>query len=75
MADNLIELNRHDSTVGSVISRLHRHQGRIKSITAIIEWDNETIDISCNAKKTRDFTYELAVFGNYVDCMIEDGKE
>jgi hypothetical protein len=44
------ELNRHDPDVPSVVSRLSRHVGRIKHITAIVEWDDGSCDIYGDTK-------------------------
>lgn len=39
------ELGAHTPTVESVISRLHRHIGRIKNITVIVTWDDDSADV------------------------------
>lgn len=56
--ENVVELGQHGASVESVISRLVRHQSSIKSITAVIQWDDNTADVVYSPKKTSEMAYD-----------------
>ena len=72
---NVVELNNHEITVESVITRLERHKDKIKSITAIVHWDNETMKVFCDKKGASEFAYELAVLSNLVNKLIDSDTQ
>lgn len=66
MVDNIKELNAHEPTVESVISRLVRHKSRIKSITAIVEWENGTSGVYHEDKSLPHLSLELLIMQDYL---------
>jgi len=72
MDKKIFELGAHNPSVASVISRLDRHQGKIKHITAIIEWDNETSDVTHDQRDTAGLCYDSALLSGYVNNLIYD---
>ena len=76
--DNISELNGHSPSVESVISRLDRYQERIKSITCIVEWDDESFDVVHNEKRLQELAFEIQVFQKYLTPKFKinsDDKE
>lgn len=63
MRDRVVELGRHPPTVGSVISRLGRYQEKIRSITCVVTWEDESVDVFYNTKSGRDLAFEHYVLG------------
>jgi len=66
MNDNVTELGKGDSTVESVITRLHRHMDKIKSITAVVTWEDKSSGVYHDTKKTARMSYEALVLQNYL---------
>ena len=58
---DIVELNRHESDVPSVVSRLSRHVDRIRHITAIVEWDDGSADIYGDTKSAGDIAWHHAL--------------
>jgi len=73
--DNIEELGAHEPSVESVISRLFRHQGKIKNITAIVTWEDDSADVYCDTKPLADMSYEALLFQGYVMNMISGDDE
>ena len=66
MSDNgaeaeVIELGQHEPTAESVVTRLHRHMDRIRSITAIVQWDDGSYDVCCDAKPIEQLCFDRLV--------------
>lgn len=57
----IVELNVHNSTVGSVVTRLNHFQDDIKNITAIVTWNDGTSDVYFDKHKTSVAAYHMAV--------------
>lgn len=72
MDDNVIELGRHKPSVDSVIHRLERNHDEIKSITAIIEWNDGTSSVAYNTKSMEALTYELFAFQKHLLSLDRD---
>lgn len=53
----IIELGRHRATVGSITSRLNRSRDEIVNIVAMVEWDDGTFQLFCNAMTTERLCY------------------
>lgn len=70
--DKIVELNKQDPTVGSVISRLHRHENKIQSITAVVTWKDGTTQVCHDTKKTNRIAYELLVLQRYALSFYEN---
>ena len=68
--ERITELNRHDPSVESVISRLDRHQGKITHITAIIEWDDGSSDVVYDSKDMQLLCYESVILNKYVGDLV-----
>lgn len=75
MTDKIAELNQHLPSVDSVIERLDRHRGKIKSITAVILWDDDSMDICHDTKRLESMAYEHLLLGRYLQSLIDDGSE
>tara|TARA_R110000744_G_scaffold46911_5_gene103549 strand:+ start:19072 stop:19362 length:291 start_codon:yes stop_codon:yes gene_type:complete len=76
--ENVVELGRHEATVGSVITRLHRDLDKIKSITAIIEWDNDIIDLVHDSRPVSSLIFDAKLLDTYVTDILKgalDGVE
>lgn len=64
----IVELGRHESSVGSVIERLDRHQKKIKNISCVISWDDGSITTAGDNK-------DISIWCLHEKClglMIED---
>lgn len=59
--NEVIELGAQSSTVGSVVTRLNHYKDKIKNITAIVTWDDDTTAIYSDTHKTSVATYHMAV--------------
>ena len=66
----VIELGRHTPCVESVITRLYENMGRIKSISVVVEYDDESLQVCGNAKPMKDISYHAAVLQNEVQYLI-----
>jgi hypothetical protein len=66
MTDNIEELGAHEPSVESVISRLDRYQGKIKSITAIVTWEDDTSDVYSDTKPITDLSFECFLLQSYI---------
>lgn len=69
--ENVVELSQHDVTVESVITRLHRHRDRIKSITAIIKWDDGTADVVRSPHTAPEMAYDLLLLQKSALGMLD----
>lgn len=67
---NVVELDNHDPSVESVITRLHRHKDKIKSITAIVTWDNDGVDVCHDTKCVTVLSYESMVLQDCVNKKL-----
>ncbi len=67
---DVIELGRHAPSVDSVISRLDRYKGEIKSITAIIQWENGTFDVVGNDRPIPAWAYDRLILELHLQGMI-----
>jgi len=72
---DVVELGRQAPTVESVVSRLDRHVDRIKSITAVVTWDDGTTSVCHETKKTNRIAYEILALQRYAFGLFEDGDE
>jgi len=70
MTDDVIELGVHEPSVESIISRLSRFQDKIKHITVIVEWEDESSDIFYDTKDTKSLCYESILLSEYVKTLI-----
>lgn len=69
--DDIVELGAHEPSVESVISRLDRFQDKIKNITVIIEWKDDSGDVFHDTKDVSNLCYENKILSKYVDdCII-----
>ena len=75
MSDNVVDLGNHLPTVDSVIERLGRHRDRIASITAVITWDDGSMDICHDTKNLEEMAYEQLLLNRYLHSLIEDRSE
>ena len=66
----IVELNRHEPNVDSVCERLSRHRNRIKSIIAVIEWDNGSYDVTHDTKSVESICFEAALLQKYAQSFI-----
>lgn len=66
MSDNITELNAQDPTVESVIERLGRHTKKIKSITAIVTWEDGSSSVCHDTKQTNRMAFDALVLQNYL---------
>ena len=65
--DKVVELNRHEPTVDSVISRLDRHKEKIKHINVIIEWEDGRCGIYGDSITLETLNYYKTLFDVYVE--------
>ena len=72
MSEKIIELGRHDPSVKSVTTRLHRHMDRIKHITAIVEWDDGSSDVFCDTKDISLLCFDKEILARFIHGMIKD---
>lgn len=74
MADEekIVELGRHDPDVASVMSRLDRYhvEGRIKALTAIVQWDDGSYDVVCDTKNIGNLAYEGLVLQRFLIDLV-----
>ena len=73
--DNIQELGNHIPTVESIITRLHRHMGRIKSITAVIQWDDGARQITDNDKPISELCFDATVLNHEISKRLSDCAE
>ena len=71
MSDNVIEFG-HDPTVESIISRLERFKNKIKHITVVVEWEDDSSGVYHNTKDIEKLCYENKILSKYVDDMFDD---
>jgi hypothetical protein len=72
MSDNISELNAHTPSVESVISRLDRYRERIKEITVVVCWDDDSYDVCHDQKPTEKLCFDAAVLDKYIKSLIGD---
>jgi hypothetical protein len=72
MDENITELANHSPTVESVISRLHRNMGKIKGITAVIEWDDGTTQICFDTCQTDRLAFDSILIQKYIMDSLND---
>lgn len=72
MSDKVIELGRHDPSVESVTTRLYQHMGRIKHITAIVEWDDGSSDVCCDTKDMAFLCFDKEILSRFIHGLIRD---
>lgn len=72
MEKDVIELGVHEPSVESVISRLSRFQDKIKHITVIVEWEDESGDVFHDTKDMKNLCYDTVIFNEYVKRLIFD---
>ncbi len=51
-----------ESTPEMVLGMLNGHSGRMKSLCAIVVWDDDSYQVVHNAMQLKDLTYGLALF-------------
>jgi len=73
MSDKITELGAHKPSVTSVISRLDRHQDKIKHITAIIEWEDGSGDIHHDTVGIETLCYDSVILNKYVADLVSGG--
>ena len=73
MSDKIIELGAHKPSVASVISRLDRHQDKIKHITAIIEWEDSSVEIHHDTVGIETLCYDSVILNQYVSNLASGG--
>ena len=66
MGDKIAEIGNSVPTVESVIARLSRETPGIKSITAIIEWDDNSNCIVHEEKSLQRMALELLILQDYI---------
>jgi len=66
MNDNITELGNHDPTVESVITRLYNNMDKIKSITAVVKWEDESSGVYYDTKCTSQMAFESVVLQKYI---------
>ncbi len=71
MNDKVVDLNEHTPTPDSVIERLGRHRGQIKSITCVITWDDDSVLIAHDLRTLPDLCYDAMALQRYVGNKIE----
>lgn len=74
MDKKVIELNRHDPTVDSVIERLDRYRKKIKHITVVLQWDEGSSDIFHDTVTIPDLSFDSLLLTKYVQGLM-DGDE
>jgi len=72
MSDKVKELNRHAPSVDSVIERLDRNRKKIKSITAVIVWEDGSCDITHDTKSLPDLSYDSVLLNAYIQDLVFD---
>lgn len=70
--DNITELSNHAPSVESIVSRLDRHQAKIKNITVVITWSDDSCDICHDERQLRDLSYDGLVLNKYLQDLIHD---
>ncbi len=75
MIDKVAELNRHNPSVESVVSRLDRYEKKIKHITAVVEWEDGSSDVVHDTKDVSILCYELKILDSHIDGFISDSSE
>lgn len=75
MGKKVFELGAHNPSVAVVITRLDRYQGKIKHITAVIEWDDGSSDVVHNEKDIRELCYDSALLAAYVSDSVYNKDE
>jgi len=69
------ELGAHDPSVESVISRLNRHEGRIKTITVVVGWDDDSADVFHCTRPVQDLCYDSVLLNKYVQGFVGEQDE
>lgn len=73
MSDKKVhELGAHNPSVASVISRLDRHQGKIKHIAAVIEWEDGSCDVVHDEREVKDLCYDAILMDKYIGGLVYD---
>ena len=72
MGNKISELGRHKPSVESVISRLVRHQDRIKRITVVLEWDDKSSSIHHDDSGAMDIAYDAMILNRYAMGFVEN---
>lgn len=73
MKGEVVELGRHSPTVDSVIERLDRYRGKIRSITCVVEWkDGPELTVAHNSKSLSELCFEAKTLDMYVQALMED---
>lgn len=72
MDKKVFELGAHNPSVASVISRLDRHQGKIKHITVVIEWEDGSSDVVHDERDLPDMCYDAILINRYVGSLVYD---
>ncbi len=62
MSGDIIELGRHSPTPQSLATRLERYKDRIKHVSAIVTWDDGSVELYCDEKSVGVMCHELKVF-------------
>lgn len=70
--EKVVELGRHDPTVESVVTRLHRHMDRIKSITAVVQWDNGSYDVFFDTRDVSLLCYDRLILDKMLHGQVHD---
>jgi len=66
----IIELNRHEPSVDSVIERLDRYRNKIENITTVVTWKNGEMAVHHDTKPLSDLSYEAIYLMNYVQELM-----
>lgn len=68
--ENVVELGKHEATVASVITRLHRSMEKIKSITCVVEWDNENVDVVHDSRSVSSLIFDAKLLDLYASDIL-----
>ena len=75
MEDDIVELNAHEPSVESVVSRLNRFKDKIEHITAVVVWKDESADVFHDSKDIEKVCYESILLNKYAENLIFNTEE
>ena len=67
---DLVDLKASPPSVESVIERLGWHKDKIKHISVVIEWDNETLDVCGDQKCSSEWLLHTALLEDYAKSFL-----
>ena len=59
--ENIVELGTGKATVDSVITRLDRYKSKIKSITAVVTWEDGLVEVCYEVKESSKLAFDALV--------------